>query len=440
MKMEEELRSGGGGGAVTGARGSNDCCITRLLSVVESELQAGREKGDPTEKQLKVTLEDSELWRKFKELTNEMIVTKNGRRMFPILKVSVTGLDPNAMYSFLLDFSPADGHRWKYVNGEWVPAGKPEPHSHSCVYIHPDSPNFGAHWMKAPVSFNKVKLTNKLNGGGQIMLNSLHKYEPQIHIVRIGGSHRMVTNISYTDTQFIAVTAYQNEEITALKIKHNPFAKAFLDAKERSHPKNHLEPPAENQHVGIPHCRWFISNPDTLCSASGGNFPYPGGLPLTPHHGYKHYPSLHGHRATPYPSPYLPHHHHHRGHNSVALSENLSPGAVQMFSGHEGWTGASPPGPAAMLSMQPAPSSPGASSQYPCLWTVSSCTVSSSPPGGIVSSTHSQEEPTDGGSTSASPCSLLQGHGPTSSEGGVDQANHSRLGRVSWSSVSTQSF
>ena len=26
-------------------------------------------------------------------------------------------------------------------------------------------------------------------------------------------------------TQFIAVTAYQNEEVTALKIKYNPFAK-----------------------------------------------------------------------------------------------------------------------------------------------------------------------------------------------------------------------
>lgn len=90
--------------------------------------------------------------------------------MFPVLKVSVSGLDPNAMYSFLLDFIPADSHRWKYVNGEWVPAGKPEPHSHSCVYIHPDSPNFGAHWMKAPVSFSKVKLTNKLNGNGQVHL------------------------------------------------------------------------------------------------------------------------------------------------------------------------------------------------------------------------------------------------------------------------------
>ncbi|KAM6280480.1 T-box transcription factor T isoform 4-T4 [Porphyrio hochstetteri] len=224
--------------------------VDHLLSAVESELQAGSEKGDPTERELRVTLEDNDLWLRFKELTNEMIVTKNGRRMFPVLKVSVSGLDPNAMYSFLLDFVAADGHRWKYVNGEWVPGGKPEPQAPSCVYIHPDSPNFGAHWMKAPVSFSKVKLTNKLNGGGQIMLNSLHKYEPRIHIVRVGGPQRMITSHSFPETQFIAVTAYQNEEITALKIKYNPFAKAFLDAKERSDHKDMMEEVGDNQQSG----------------------------------------------------------------------------------------------------------------------------------------------------------------------------------------------
>ena len=98
--------------------------------------------------------------------------------MFPVLKISVTGLDPNAMYSLLLDFVPTDSHRWKYVNGEWVPAGKPEVSSHSCVYIHPDSPNFGAHWMKAPISFSKVKLTNKLNGGGQVRSGRLIAWPP----------------------------------------------------------------------------------------------------------------------------------------------------------------------------------------------------------------------------------------------------------------------
>ena len=33
-------------------------------------------------------MEDEELWKKFSSLTNEMIVTKNGRRMFPVMKVS----------------------------------------------------------------------------------------------------------------------------------------------------------------------------------------------------------------------------------------------------------------------------------------------------------------------------------------------------------------
>ena len=36
-----------------------------------------------------VDLEDAQLWNKFQSLTNEMIVTKNGRRMFPVIKVSL---------------------------------------------------------------------------------------------------------------------------------------------------------------------------------------------------------------------------------------------------------------------------------------------------------------------------------------------------------------
>ena len=38
--------------------------------------------------QPRVELEDSGLWSKFQSLTNEMIVTKNGRRMFPVIKVN----------------------------------------------------------------------------------------------------------------------------------------------------------------------------------------------------------------------------------------------------------------------------------------------------------------------------------------------------------------
>jgi hypothetical protein len=48
------------------------------------------------------------------------------------------------------------------------------------------------------------------------MLNSLHKYEPRIHIVKVGGLQKMISSQSFPETQFIAVTAYQNEEVSGL--------------------------------------------------------------------------------------------------------------------------------------------------------------------------------------------------------------------------------
>ncbi|CAL4065007.1 unnamed protein product, partial [Meganyctiphanes norvegica] len=207
---------------------TSEGCGGKVKTELPGSNGTGNHRVEPT-----VTLEDRDLWTRFQVLTNEMIVTKSGRRMFPVVKVSVSGLDPSAMYSILLEFVQIDNHRWKYVNGEWVAGGKPEAAPPSAIYIHSDSPNFGAHWMKEQVSFAKVKLTNKTNGNGQIMLNSLHKYEPRLHVVQVGGEQRTISCHAFPECQFIAVTAYQNEEVTALKIKHNPFAKAFLDNKER---------------------------------------------------------------------------------------------------------------------------------------------------------------------------------------------------------------
>ncbi|XP_006152323.1 T-box transcription factor T isoform X2 [Tupaia chinensis] len=342
--------------------------VDHLLSAVESELQAGSEKGDPTERELRVGLEESELWLRFKELTNEMIVTKNGRRMFPVLKVNVSGLDPNAMYSFLLDFVAADSHRWKYVNGEWVPGGKPEPQAPSCVYIHPDSPNFGAHWMKAPVSFSKVKLTNKLNGGGQIMLNSLHKYEPRIHIVRVGGPQRMVTSRCFPETQFIAVTAYQNEEITALKIKYNPFAKAFLDAKERSDPKDMMEEAGDSQQPGCSQWGWLIPGTSALCPPASPHPQLGAPLPLPSTHGCERYPGLRSHRPSPYPSPYA-----HRS-SSPPYSDSSS-ACLSMLQTHDNWSNLSMPAHSSVLPVSHTASPPAGSSQYASLWSVSNGSI-----------------------------------------------------------------
>ncbi|XP_053731208.1 T-box transcription factor T isoform X1 [Synchiropus splendidus] len=359
--------------------------VDHLLSAVESELQAGSEKGDPTERELKLCLDDNELWTKFKELTNEMIVTKNGRRMFPVLKVNVSGLDPNAMYSFLLDFVSADNHRWKYVNGEWVPGGKPEPQTPSCVYIHPDSPNFGAHWMKAPVSFSKVKLTNKLNGGGQIMLNSLHKYEPRIHIVRVGGPRRMITTHSFQETQFIAVTAYQNEEITALKIKYNPFAKAFLDAKERGDEKEIKEDPHENHQSYSQLGGWFIPGSAPLCPTAAPHTQFGSPLSLSPSHGCERYSSLKNNRTAPYSNPYA-----HRTNSPTGYHDNSS-ACLPMFPSHDSWSGLQMPTHTSMMPMTHNTSTGNSTSQYTSLWSVSNAPLTPvSQPGGMNGSLSSQ--------------------------------------------------
>lgn len=95
------------------------------------------------------------------------------RRMFPVIRIRVSGLNPGVIYSFLMDFVSVDDHRWKYVNGEWTLCGNSEAAGSAAattgaVYVHPDSPNFGSHWMKEAISFSKVKLTNKLHGVGQV--------------------------------------------------------------------------------------------------------------------------------------------------------------------------------------------------------------------------------------------------------------------------------
>ncbi|XP_078088016.1 T-box transcription factor TBX19-like [Mustelus asterias] len=410
--------------------------VARLLSALECELVAGSEKGDPTEKQLKVTLEDANLWQKFKAVTNEMIVTKNGRRMFPVLKISVSGLDPNAMYSFLLDFVAADSHRWKYVNGEWIPAGKPEPLTQSCVYIHPDSPNFGAHWMKAPISFSKVKLTNKANTGGQVILNSLHKYKPQVHIVRVGGPRRMISNHSFPETQFIAVTAYQNEEVTTLKIKNNPFAKAFLDAKERASYKDCSDDFSENQPMSYSHMSsWLIPNAETICASTNPNYQYRATLPLPGAHSYHscdRYGSRRSHLANPYPTSYI-----HRNYSTVSISENPS-NSLQALPGHDSWPTLPPPPYANMLPVTHTAGSGSNSSHYTCHWTVGNGSVPPTNP--LSSAAGSPQSPFIRGSLSLPTAPPSLATVTNSSETAMNESPLARLAASSWSSASPSSF
>uniref|UniRef100_A0A6I8PB57 T-box domain-containing protein n=1 Tax=Ornithorhynchus anatinus TaxID=9258 RepID=A0A6I8PB57_ORNAN len=106
---------------------------------------------------ISAALEDVDLWTRFHQVGTEMIITKSGRRMFPQCKIKLSGLIPYAKYVMLVDFVPMDGFRYK---DQWEVAGKAEPQLPCRTYVHPDSPAFGSHWMKEPVSFQKLKLTN----------------------------------------------------------------------------------------------------------------------------------------------------------------------------------------------------------------------------------------------------------------------------------------
>uniref|UniRef100_UPI0037E9B2EF eomesodermin-like n=1 Tax=Semicossyphus pulcher TaxID=241346 RepID=UPI0037E9B2EF len=181
------------------------------------------------------------LWLKFNRHQTEMIITKQGRRMFPFLSFNIAGLNLTAHYNVFVEVVLADPNHWRFQGGKWVTCGKADNSSQgNKVYIHPESPNTGAHWMRQEISFSKLKLTNNKGNSHStsqmIVLQSLHKYQPRLHIVEVTedgvediNSDLKSQSFTFPETQFIAVTAYQNTDITQLKIDHNPFAKGFRD-------------------------------------------------------------------------------------------------------------------------------------------------------------------------------------------------------------------
>ncbi|XP_016144619.1 T-box transcription factor TBX3a [Sinocyclocheilus grahami] len=198
----------------------------RPLKTLEPEEEV---EDDP-----KVHLEAKELWELFHKRGTEMVITKSGRRMFPPFKVRCTGLDKKAKYILLMDIVAADDCRYKFHNSRWMVAGKADPEMPKRMYIHPDSPATGEQWMSKVVNFHKLKLTNNISDKhGFTILNSMHKYQPRFHIVRANDILKLPYSTFRTyvfpETDFIGVTAYQNDKITQLKIDHNPFAKGFRD-------------------------------------------------------------------------------------------------------------------------------------------------------------------------------------------------------------------
>ncbi|XP_065449143.1 MAX gene-associated protein isoform X4 [Chrysemys picta bellii] len=234
------------------------CTLTSSVSTpVKSKVKTCL-PADCTSGSITVTLDNNSMWNEFYHRSTEMILTKQGRRMFPYCRYWITGLDSNLKYILVMDISPVDNHRYKWNGRWWEPSGKAEPHVLGRVFIHPESPSTGQYWMHQPVSFYKLKLTNNtLDQEGHIILHSMHRYLPRLHLVPADKATEVIQlngpdvhTFTFPQTEFFAVTAYQNIQITQLKIDYNPFAKGFRDDGLNSRPQRDVKQNSSSEHEG----------------------------------------------------------------------------------------------------------------------------------------------------------------------------------------------
>uniref|UniRef100_A0A3B3CIR5 T-box domain-containing protein n=1 Tax=Oryzias melastigma TaxID=30732 RepID=A0A3B3CIR5_ORYME len=223
-----------------------------------------------TIKGVTVTLENNSVWKQFSSCGTEMILTKQGRRMFPYCRYRLSGLDPNMMYMLVLSIVPSTKHRYRWNSSQWEVSGQGEHLIQGTIraFSHHYSPCRGSDWMNSLVSFYKLKLTNNFQDqDGHIILHSMHRYIPKLHIVPLPNGVLPKTDqpvqmgpesitFTFPQTEFMAVTTYQNFRITQLKINHNPFAKGFRDEWKNGRLKEtFLEPRAmvsiDAQHVEV---------------------------------------------------------------------------------------------------------------------------------------------------------------------------------------------
>lgn len=218
-----------------------------------------------------VTLENSDLWKQFNMFGTEMVVSHQGRRMFPFCSYRLEGLDPERKYYLALSIRSADKYKYRWCRKfQWEVQGPSEFPTQEPLraFAHETSPLHGATWMDNTVHFNKLKISNQPQprNSGQAVAHSMQRYIPTLHVIPIlptGGQHakKLPKSMTFTfpQTEFMAVTAYQNLSVTHLKISLNPFVKGSTVRLPRPSSKDLLTP---NQEAAEPRYSHFFL---TIC-------------------------------------------------------------------------------------------------------------------------------------------------------------------------------
>ena len=223
---------------------------------------------------MRVFPKELELWRQFRESQmNEMIITKNGRCLFPLLKFEVELDDSEKAcqtfpVSVALTIERADSLKWKYKSGKWAPIASNScavPPSIDAQLYEPEeyAPSANLHVLsREGLSFGKVKLSNRKDQlphtfkhpDNLFALSSFAHYVPVVYLLDRTRLHQVYPDDSNSsiigviqsighyrlsqdgilkrfeqwECDFIAVTHYQNVNITDLKKHNNPHAKGFV--------------------------------------------------------------------------------------------------------------------------------------------------------------------------------------------------------------------
>ena len=89
----------------------------------------------------------------------------------------------------------------------------------------------------------------------QILVHTMHKYVME---VIVSPSHKSGDKvIRLEETTFVAVSAYQNTNLTQLKIENNPFAKGFRDRGQGAVLQHRPVPPRPHISPFQPHLQSF---------------------------------------------------------------------------------------------------------------------------------------------------------------------------------------
>uniref|UniRef100_A0A1I7YT59 T-box domain-containing protein n=1 Tax=Steinernema glaseri TaxID=37863 RepID=A0A1I7YT59_9BILA len=202
----------------------------------------------PTEN-IKVEVYEKALWQEFYDIGNEMVLTKKGRKLFPQIGFTITGLDPKLPYNLALSFERADDNRYKYSGDQWKHIGKGETRERGQFHYHSDTMQRGEYWMKQDnIKFDKVKVTNykdpkKPLERWLVYLRSMHRYTIYLHILRGEDddptAKKLIQSCKIETMEFITVTAYNNDRIKDKKVDHNKYAKGFRPEGKHTTKKRH---------------------------------------------------------------------------------------------------------------------------------------------------------------------------------------------------------